>query len=46
MADRADAALARALTSTDALLYFLPDPEPTPEDGVGALLRVPDSAVG
>ncbi len=43
--DRADAALARALTSTDASLYFLPEELATssgaPQDGVGATLRFP-----
>ena len=44
--ERADAALARAAAMTGAQLYFVPDPDPAPEDGVCALLRVPDSAVG
>jgi len=39
-------ALARAAAMTGAQLYFVPDPDPAPEDGVCALLRVPDSAVG
>jgi hypothetical protein len=44
--ERADAALARAAAMTGARLYFVPDPDQAPEDGVCALLRVPDSAVG
>jgi hypothetical protein len=44
--ERADAALARAAAMTGAHLYFVPDPDPAPEDGVCAVLRVPDSAVG
>jgi len=49
VADRADAALARALTSTDASLYFLPEDLATgpdaPQDGVGATLRFPREAI-
>jgi hypothetical protein len=41
--DRADAALARGLATTDAPLYFLPADLATsteaPRDGVGAALR-------
>ena len=44
--ERADAALARAAAMTSARLYFVPDPDPAPENGVFALLRVPESAVG
>ena len=44
--ERADAALARAAAMTSAQLYFLPDPDSAPDDGVCALLRVPESAVG
>ena len=48
--DRADAALARALASTDASLYFLPEELATgpeaPQDGVGATLRFPREAIG
>jgi len=44
--ERADAALARAAAMTGAQLYFVPAPDPAPEDGVCALLRVPESAVG
>jgi hypothetical protein len=46
VSERADAALARAAALTSAQLYFVPDPDPAPEDGVCALLRVPESAVG
>jgi hypothetical protein len=50
VADRADAALARALTSTDASLYILPEDLATgpgaPQDGVGATLRFPREAIG
>ena len=49
VADRADAALARALTSTDASLYILPEDLATgpdaPQDGVGATLRFPREAI-
>ena len=44
--DRADAALARALATTSAQLYFLPGPEADeagPDGGICALLRFPDS---
>jgi hypothetical protein len=40
--DRADAALARAAAMTSAQLYFLPDPDSAPQDGVCALLRFPE----
>ncbi len=47
--DRADAALARGLVTTDALLYVLPGDLATgteaPQDGVGATLRFPGAAV-
>ena len=47
--DRADAALARGLTTSDAQLYFLPGDLATsstaPQDGVGAVLRLPREAV-
>ena len=50
VSDRADAALARALTTTDALLYFLPGDLATsgeaPQDGVGATLRYAREAIG
>ena len=50
MSDRADAALARALATTDALLYFLPGDLATgggaPQDGVGATLRYAREAIG
>ena len=50
VADRADAALARALTTTDAPLYFVPGELATgpdaPQDGVGATLRFPREAIG
>jgi Bacterial archaeo-eukaryotic release factor family 2 len=50
VADRADAALARALATTDASLYFLPGELATgpeaPQDGVGATLRFPREAIG
>jgi hypothetical protein len=47
--DRADAALARGLATSDARLYFLPGDLATsseaPQDGVGAVLRLPREAV-
>jgi hypothetical protein len=47
--DRADAALARGLTTGDAQLYILPADLATssgaPQDGVGAVLRLPREAV-
>jgi hypothetical protein len=47
--DRADAALARGLATSDALLYFLPGDLATgseaPQDGVGATLRFPREAI-
>jgi hypothetical protein len=47
--DRADAALARGLTTSDAQLYILPEDLATssvaPQDGVGAVLRLPREAV-
>ena len=47
--DRADAALARGLTTGDAQLYILPadlaTSSGTPQDGVGAVLRLPREAV-
>jgi hypothetical protein len=47
--DRADAALARGLTTSDAQLYILPEDLVTspgaPQDGVGAVLRLPREAV-
>jgi hypothetical protein len=39
VADRADAALVRALALTGAELHFIPEDEPAPPDGVAALLR-------
>jgi len=44
--DRADAAIARALATTSAQLYFLPDQGQPPEGGICALLRYPADAVG
>src|SRR6185437_618034 len=44
--DRADAALARAMATTGAQLYFLPEDVVAPEDGICALLRYPVDAVG
>lgn len=48
--DRADAALARGLATTDAPLYFLPGELATgpgaPQDGVSATLRFPREAIG
>lgn len=41
VADRADAALARAAAATGAELRFVPDGEQPPRSGVGALLRYP-----
>jgi release factor family 2 len=41
VADRADAALARAACVTGAQLRFVPDGEQPPRSGVGALLRYP-----
>jgi release factor family 2 len=47
--DRADAALARGLSTSDAQLYILPADLATsagvPQDGVGAVLRLPREAV-
>jgi hypothetical protein len=46
--DRADAALARGLAASDARLYILPGDlasSGAPQDGVGAVLRVPREAV-
>ncbi|HEV2451654.1 MAG TPA: Vms1/Ankzf1 family peptidyl-tRNA hydrolase [Streptosporangiaceae bacterium] len=37
--ERADAAIVRALASTGAELCFIPENEPAPKDGIGALLR-------
>jgi hypothetical protein len=37
--DRADAALVRGLVLTDAELWFVPEDEPPPKDGIAALLR-------
>ncbi len=49
VSDRADAALARALATTGAPLYFLPGDLATgseaPQDGVGATLRYPREAI-
>jgi hypothetical protein len=49
VADRADAALARGLATSDAPLYFLPGELATstdaPQDGVGASLRTPREAI-
>jgi release factor family 2 len=39
--DRADAAIVRAVTGTDAELHFIPDGERPPRHGIGALLRYP-----
>lgn len=39
VADRADAALVRALAMTGAELHFIPEGEPAPRDGIAALLR-------
>jgi len=39
--DRADAAIVRAVTGTDAWLYFVPPGESPPRDDIGALLRYP-----
>lgn len=43
--DRADAAIVRAIATTGAELWFVPEGEPPPRDGIGALLRytVPQS---
>ena len=41
LADRADAALARAAAATGAELRFVPDDEQPPRSGAGALLRYP-----
>jgi hypothetical protein len=38
-ADSAGAAVVRALAGTDAALYFVPEGEQPPRDGIGALLR-------
>jgi hypothetical protein len=38
-ADRADAALVRALVLTSAELHFIPEDEPAPRNGIAALLR-------
>jgi hypothetical protein len=43
--DRADAALVRAVTGTDAELHFLPADTDQPRDGVAALLRAPAAAL-
>ena len=47
--DRADAALASGLTTSDGQLYVLPGDVATssgaPQDGVGAVLRLPREAV-
>ena len=49
VSDRADAALARGLTTSDAQLYILPADlaasSAAPQDGVGAVLRLPREAV-
>ncbi len=45
VAERADAAIARALAMTSARLYFIPQDLDRPEDGVCALLRFPRDAV-
>lgn len=37
--DRADAVLVRELALTGAELYFIPETEPAPRDGIAALLR-------
>ena len=37
--DRADAALVRAVACTGAELWFVPEGEPPPRAGIGALLR-------
>lgn len=42
---RGDAAVARAVYGTSAELYFLPEGEKPPADGIGALLRAPVTAV-
>jgi hypothetical protein len=43
--DRADAAIVRAIACTGAELWFVPEDEPPPRAGIGALLRytVPES---
>lgn len=43
--DRADAALVRAATGTDAELHFLPEDGDLPTGGVGALLRAPAASL-
>lgn len=40
-ADRADAAIIRAVVGTGAELWFVPPGEPPPRSGIGALLRYP-----
>ena len=42
--DRADAAIIRAAAATGAELHLVPDDEPPPREGVGALLRYPAPA--
>jgi hypothetical protein len=39
--DRADAAIIRAAAATEAELHLIPDGEPPPRHGIGALLRYP-----
>lgn len=41
VSERADAAIARAIVCTDAVLWFLPADVPSPRDGIGATLRYP-----
>lgn len=41
LADRADAALVRAAAGTGAELFFVPEGEQPPGQGIGALLRYP-----
>lgn len=45
VAVRGDAAVARAVCLTDAELFFLPEQEKPPVDGIAALLRAPATAV-
>jgi hypothetical protein len=42
--ERADTAIVRALASTGAELCFIPEGEPAPQDGAGALLRYATSS--
>jgi hypothetical protein len=39
VSDRADAAIARAVAGTGAAPHFVPEGEPAPREGIGALLR-------